>query len=519
MSASTILVVDDEPANRRLLEAILKLEGYAVVQASNGTEALERVSRGGIELILLDVMMPGIDGIEVCRVLRERAAYVPVILVTALADQQSRVRGKQAGADDFLTKPVHEDELLVRARNLLRMHALHTEAIVQRREAQRESERWRLMSEVAAAVATCVDFRCLLRKLMDCLANDVSLDCAGILDFSGDSLIVRATCGHDMSGPAPKIGLGAADHVWLEELRRVGYARVTHTQHGPMTGLLQMLGYSEGIAIPVQGAGALHQVFVGARQGAFSSDEVERMTQLAPHIGTAVNNVRLHMHSEQLLRSRDELSQLIVHDLRNLLAVAQMNLEMVAEELPSSESLDDAVHAVERMSGLVAELLDVGAAEEGRLQMIRQPTDLGRLADEVLSHAVPRARHPKRTRLTVAGDAPVTAAVDPRLTRRVLENVVGNATRFIDESGVIAVEVERVGDRAVVSISNDGPSIPPDLRARLFEKYTGEDKGRQASTRGLGLYFCKLVVEAHGGTIRVADPPTGARFEISLPLL
>ncbi len=115
--------------------------------------------------------------------------------------------------------------------------------------------------------------------------------------------------------------------------------------------------------------------------------------------------------------------------------------------------------------------------------------------------------------------APVTPAADPRLPRRVLENVVGNARRFIDESGVIAVEVERVGDRAVVSISNDGPSIPPDLRARLFEKATGEDKGRQASTRGLGLYFCKLVVEAHGGTIRVADPPTGARFEISLPLL
>lgn len=519
MSAAiqTILVVDDESANRRLLEAILKLEGYAVVQASTGAEAIERVSRGGIDLILLDVMMPGIDGIEVCRVLRERGSYVPVILVTALADQQSRVRGKQAGADDFLTKPVHEDELLVRSRNLLRMHALHTEAILQRREAQRESERWRLMSEVAAAVATCVDFRCLLRKLMACLARDVPLDCAGILDLADDGLVVRATCGHDMSGPAPKFKLSAEGRAWLEELRRIGHVRVTSNQPGPMTPLLQALGYSEGIAIPVQGAGALHQVFVGARQGTFSSDEVGCLTQLAPHIGTAVNNVRLHMHNEQLLRSRDELSQLIVHDLRNLLAAAQLNLEMVAEQHESNEALDDAIHAVERMSGLVAELLDVGAAEEGRLQVIREPTDLGRLANEVLSH-VPHA-HPNRTRLTVTGDGPVTAAVDPRLTRRMLENVVGNATRFIDDKGVIEVQVERVGDRAVVAISNDGPAIAPELRARLFEKYMGEHKGRQTSTRGLGLYFCRLVVEAHGGTIAVGDPPSGARFEISLPLL
>ncbi|MBI2390019.1 MAG: response regulator [Deltaproteobacteria bacterium] len=121
--SARLLVIDDDARNRRLLEAILGPEGYDVVEASSGEVALEVLSQGGIDLVLLDVMMPGIDGIETCRRIRRDSLDLPVVMVTAAADRASRVRAKEAGADDFLTKPVDELELLVRVANLLTVKA------------------------------------------------------------------------------------------------------------------------------------------------------------------------------------------------------------------------------------------------------------------------------------------------------------------------------------------------------------------------------------------------------------
>jgi putative two-component system response regulator len=121
MTPARILVVDDDPRNRRLLDAMLSPDGYLVTEASTGEECLEILATEGSDLVLLDVMMPGIGGIETCHRLRQRPefAFLPVIFITALDDRNSRVQGKAVGADDFLTKPVDETELLVRVRNLI----------------------------------------------------------------------------------------------------------------------------------------------------------------------------------------------------------------------------------------------------------------------------------------------------------------------------------------------------------------------------------------------------------------
>ncbi|PYM96769.1 MAG: adenylate/guanylate cyclase domain-containing response regulator [Candidatus Rokuibacteriota bacterium] len=124
-----ILVVDDTAVNVKLLADLLAVKGYAVVTAASGPEALAAVEKEQPDLVLLDVMMPGMSGYDVCRKLRASAAtaVLPVVMVTALDPVQERVKGIEAGADDFLSKPINQPELLARVKSLLRIKLLHDE--------------------------------------------------------------------------------------------------------------------------------------------------------------------------------------------------------------------------------------------------------------------------------------------------------------------------------------------------------------------------------------------------------
>jgi serine phosphatase RsbU (regulator of sigma subunit) len=120
-----ILLVDDQIQNIELLEAILEPQGYEIVKASNGGEALVEIYDNQIDLILLDIMMPDMDGFEVTRRIRHdiKHRHIPIILVTALRETEDRVRGIEAGCDDFISKPVDKIELLARVRSLLKVKA------------------------------------------------------------------------------------------------------------------------------------------------------------------------------------------------------------------------------------------------------------------------------------------------------------------------------------------------------------------------------------------------------------
>jgi class 3 adenylate cyclase len=127
VNPAKILVVDDTPRNVKFLVDLLGIKGYSVVTATSGAEALQQVAAEQPDLVLLDVIMPDISGYEVCRQIRANAgtAILPVVMVTALDPSEERIKGLDAGADDFLTKPINQAELLARVRSLLRIKELY----------------------------------------------------------------------------------------------------------------------------------------------------------------------------------------------------------------------------------------------------------------------------------------------------------------------------------------------------------------------------------------------------------
>lgn len=146
-SAGSILVVDDENASGELIATLLRSQGYAVRLLNEGKQALEQIAGGGVELVLLDLMMSRMDGVEICAHVRNelRDPVLPIVIVTSLNDRESRIRAKEAGADDVLVKPIDGLELLVRIDTLLRARAHYR---------QLERERDRLRDELTRARTT-----------------------------------------------------------------------------------------------------------------------------------------------------------------------------------------------------------------------------------------------------------------------------------------------------------------------------------------------------------------------------
>jgi adenylate cyclase len=151
--SARVLIVDDTPLNLKLLGDLLQAKGYAVTTANDGEEALAKLAAEMPDIVLLDVMMPGLSGYDVCRRIRANAAtsLLPVVMVTSLDPHDERLRGIEAGADDFLSKPINQPELLARVKSLLRIKALQDE--VQRQTVELREWNVRLEDRVREQVA------------------------------------------------------------------------------------------------------------------------------------------------------------------------------------------------------------------------------------------------------------------------------------------------------------------------------------------------------------------------------
>ncbi len=362
-----VLVVDDVEANLRLLTRILEGAAYTVTTASGGHEALEKAAAQTFDIVLLDVMMPDIDGFEVCERLRaqEKTRHLPIVMVTALQEVSYRVRALELGADDFLSKPLEKNEVLARVKSLVRV-----------------------------------------------------------------------------------------------------------------------------------------------KRG---RDELERA----------------YLDLQRVEAQRDELSEMLVHDLRTPLTTLLMPLTMLESEQfgalneTQREVTMMAVRGGNRLLRLVNELLDISKMESGSMTLQRRAVELPTLGEEALEQVVSiQLTNQARVSFEYSNDLPMVPA-DADLLRRVLINLLGNAIKFTPSDGSITLGARPENDNLIVWVRDTGEGVPPEDQARIFEKF-GQVESRRAGRRmstGLGLTFCKLVVEAHGGQMWLESAlGEGSTFYFSLPL-
>ncbi len=217
---------------------------------------------------------------------------------------------------------------------------------------------------------------------------------------------------------------------------------------------------------------------------------------------------------QRLQLQKEQLVAFLVHDLKNPVNAIELQAELVLRDRDASprsrrcaEKIREEGRALLRM---ITTLLDIAKADEGRLAPVRRPVDLRGLAASVVDELEARAQS-SGVRLSCELD-PVMVSADPDLLRRVLENLVENAIHHAPEDSDVQIDARQAGGGIELRVRDAGAGVPPELREHIFERFV---RGPQAATRenrGLGLAFCKLAVEAHGGRIWIEDAAPGAAF-------
>lgn len=232
----------------------------------------------------------------------------------------------------------------------------------------------------------------------------------------------------------------------------------------------------------------------------------------------ALRNAKL----EELEGLKETLTQTLVHDLKNPLAAVLGNLELM--ERKADESVLHLVRrsksAAWRMHQMILNLLDIGQLEEGKLVLHPEPLDAGSLARKACQEMESGATQRGVQLELVADEATAILRGDGAVLRRVLDNLLSNAIEHSPQGGIVRLAVTLCDEGIEIAVSDQGSGVPPEFREKIFEKFQRLEsrKSMPGANRGLGLTFCRLAVEAHGGTIWVDDAPgQGALFRALLP--
>lgn len=472
-----ILVVDDEPKNAKLLEAHLRLEGYEVCLSTDGRQALTEAFQNAADLILLDVMMPGLDGFEVTRRLRgdERTRLVPVVLITALRDTEDKIRGIEAGCDDFITKPFDKHEVLARVKALLKISYY--------RSLLDEKEQFEQAMEGVEDGIVVMDRLCRLIR--------VNRRAAALLGLEPAQLRAEV----------------------IGQMRR----SFTVRYEGDFA--------SDLAAKPI--ACDLLRVETAVARPLILALRSSVIHNLVGEVSSVVVTLRdvTDERKEQLLKQ--DFLGLISHKLRTPIAVIMSNAGLLQDRLvgPLNAQQQEMIDTIAQKS------LGLDRLIENVLAFTTTASEACRLSTEphLLQPHLPRlaealtARHrPKPVELRLeCPDPSAGTRINPHHLDLILSNLIDNAVKFGDKDPVqVSVTASPLERGLEIAITDNGPGIPPEEQEKIFERFYQVEKYFTGNVEGagLGLPLVKHLVQGYGGTIRVRSQlGHGSTFTVLLP--
>jgi signal transduction histidine kinase len=225
---------------------------------------------------------------------------------------------------------------------------------------------------------------------------------------------------------------------------------------------------------------------------------------------------------ERATRQREQLTALVVHDLKSPLSGVVLNARVLSRMPGADESVRSAAQNIATaslsMQRMVMDILDISRSEEASLVLKPERIELDPLLQRVAQELTSRADAAGQSIRVSTKPENTSLVCDAELLRRVLVNLVDNGLRHSPRSTSVEIEAHAAGDRVEIAVSDHGTGIPADLRTRIFDPYVQLESGRARGGHGLGLAFCRVAVEAHGGTVSVEEARNGgARFVVRLP--
>lgn len=544
-----ILVVDDEDQVVQIFRDLLTQQGYDVVSCDNGDDAITMVTTGSFDLVLTDINLPGVDGLEVVRAAKAADKDTVVILITGYASTTTAIDALRQGAYDYITKPfdlwetakaiergLESRNLILENRRLIveleRANAeLQEHEEILRRKVERATYRLGTLYEAGKAMSLSLSLQATC---------DVVVAQAARVTGARACLLFLHDQGSDEFEAIAGIGLTPDRYQKLRYAMGVGFHGqvVQSAEPALVTGIAEAVGVEEVLAalhaesaliVPLLSNESVIGTItaVNLAEGAeFTADDAEGLKMLASQAAIAVTNAILYERTKELDRLKSEFVAVVSHEVRTPLTSINGSLELLGDErfhklpAPQKELLAICQANTQRLISLINDILDFSKLESSRLSLNFERIDVGRVlveaAENIRSLAASRG-----VELEVKIDPSAGALeADPMRIGQVATNLIGNAIKFSPDKG--RVEVFASGDSATVTISvkDYGKGIAQRDLNRLFQRFAQLDSSttRKAGGTGLGLVISKGIVEQHGGKIWVESAlGRGSTFSFSLP--